>query len=105
MRRLLLALVLVATPVLAQDAPPRDEFAIWAKERIAQLEQQVQQLQQKVDELSSQSKPVVQSMRERFEEDRPKLEAAGKTFWEKVKSAASILAEDIRQFFDGDQKG
>ena len=97
MRHLLLALALVATPVLAQDPS--------TTERIARLEQQVQQLQQKVDELSGQSKPVVQSMRERFEEDRPKLEAAGKTVWEKIKSAASILAEDIRQLFDGDQKG
>jgi hypothetical protein len=99
MRYLLLALALVATPVLAQDPSAS------TTERIARLEQQVQQLQQKVDELAGQSKPVVQSMRDRFEEDRPKLEAAGKTFWEKIKSAASILAEDIRQFFDGGQKG
>ncbi len=103
MRRLLLVLTLVATPVLAQETA-RDSSAS-TTERIARLEQQVQQLQQKVDEFSGQSKPVVQSMRERFEEDRPKLEAAGKTFWEKVKSAASILAEDIRQFFGGAEKG
>jgi len=99
MSHLLLALALVATPALAQDPSGSPT------ERIARLEQQVQQLQQKVDELSGQSKPVVQSMRERFEEDRPKLEATGKTVWEKIKSAASILAEDIRQLFDGGQKG
>jgi hypothetical protein len=100
MRHLLLALMLIATPALAQE-PPRDDL----KERIARLEQQVEQLQQKVDELAGQSKSVVRGMRDRFEEDRPKLEAAGKTFWEKVKSAASLLAEDIRQLFNGDQKG
>jgi hypothetical protein len=111
MRRHALALALgfalLASPVPAQDAaePAREDFSTWAKGRIAELETELEALKLQVAELAAQAKPMAERARERFEAERPGLEAAGESFWEKVKDAAATLRDELRAFFDTEPAG
>jgi phage shock protein A len=99
MKHLVLGLLLLAAPALAQQEGGRDDFAAWAKEQIAKLEQQVEGLKERVAAMSEQAKPVVRDMRDKVEEEKPKLEAAGRSFWEKLKAFAAAVGDDFRDIF------
>jgi FtsZ-binding cell division protein ZapB len=91
---LALAFLTAAAPALAQEAPAaRDDFAGWARERIAQLESELGALKEKVGELAARGQ-------QRFEEERPALEAAGESFWERLKDAAAALRDELRGLLD-----
>jgi chromosome segregation ATPase len=93
-------------------APPAtsdsQRFADWAKAEIDRLNQQVELLKAQIAELNRNNiAPALDSAREgldraqsKLEADRPELEASGARLWEKMKSTAATVGEELRQTWD-----
>jgi hypothetical protein len=102
MRRLVIAsaLLVLAMPALAQPPdPPRSDSDNWIQEQVAWLETSLEGFKDRLSGLADRAKPAAEHARERFEAERPALEAAGQSPWEKTKTFAARVRDEVRGFF------
>ena len=105
----------LALPAFAEDVastpPPTDrtgdQFAAWAKGEIDRLNQEVDKLKAQLAEMSKRAGPALDSAKEgldraqsKFEAERPELESAGAKLWEKMRSTAATVGDELRQTWD-----